>query len=136
MTQPGYQENGEPTWWWKVAQHLDAAHLASVNAMVHNVDSQEQVFAFQDKIREAQAILYKIFQDKGLLPVDHAPNGSNGSNGSAPSPESGGGVSASPPGQEAPQLSSDPPSPESEGGVSVAVAPPVEPPAEPPVSEI
>lgn len=69
MTQPVYQEGNERAWWWKVAKHLDEAQLASVNAMSHNLDDQTPVFAFQDKLREAQAILLEIFRWKGLLPV-------------------------------------------------------------------
>lgn len=68
MTQPGYQEGSERGWWWKVAKHLDEAQLASVNAMAHNLDDQSAVFALQDKLREAQAILLHIFRVKGLLP--------------------------------------------------------------------
>ena len=69
MTQPVYQEGSERAWWWKVAQHLDDAQLASVNAMTHNLDNQTPVFALQDKLREAQVILLEIFRWKGLLPV-------------------------------------------------------------------
>lgn len=69
MTQPGYQEGGERAWWWKVAQHLDAAALAAVNAMAHNLDDSARVRALQDKLRDAQAILLEIFCAKGLLPA-------------------------------------------------------------------
>jgi hypothetical protein len=81
MANPGYTPGGERDWWWKVADHLDKAVIASVNAMVHNVDEQDQVFKFQDKLREAQAILLQIFQTKGLLPGSPTPNGANGHNG-------------------------------------------------------
>jgi hypothetical protein len=68
MTQPGYQDGSEPMWWWKVALHLDEAQLALANAMAHNLDDQRPVFALQDRLREAQAILLEIFRAKGLLP--------------------------------------------------------------------
>jgi hypothetical protein len=68
MSQPLFQEGSEPMWWWKVAMHLDEAHLASVNAMAHNLQNQMPVFALQDKIQEAQTILLEIFRWKGLLP--------------------------------------------------------------------
>ena len=68
MTSPGYQEGSAPMWWWKVALHLDEAHLALANAMVHNLDDQRPAFALQDRLREGQAILLKIFRAKGLLP--------------------------------------------------------------------
>lgn len=84
MANPGYTPGGERDWWWKVADHLDKAVIASVNAMVHNVDAQDQVFKFQDKLREAQTILLQIFQSKGLLPGSPPPNGANGHNGVAP----------------------------------------------------
>ena len=83
MTTPGYTPGGERDWWWKVADHLDKAVIASVNAMVHNVDAQDQVFKLQDKLREAQTILLQIFQAKGLLPGSPTPNGANGHNGTA-----------------------------------------------------
>ena len=76
MTQPGYQEGGEPMWWWKVARHLDEAQLALANAMAHNLDDQRPVFALQDRLREGQAILLEIFRMKGLLPG--ATNGTAG----------------------------------------------------------
>ena len=65
----GYQEGSEPLWWWKVAQHLDEANGALVNAMVHNLDEQTAVFSLQDKFREAQVILLTIFEMKGLVPT-------------------------------------------------------------------
>src|SRR4029079_18374619 len=55
-------------WWWKVAQHLDDAQLALVNAMVHNVDDPRSVHALRDRLREGQAILLEIFHSKGLIP--------------------------------------------------------------------
>ena len=75
MSQSGYQEGSERTWWWSVAQHLDSAQLAAVNAMAHNLEDQTMVFALEDKLREAQVILLEIFRTKGLLPG--APNGSS-----------------------------------------------------------
>jgi hypothetical protein len=74
MAQPGYQEGGEPRWWWKVALHLDEAQLALANAMAHNLDDQRPVFALQDLLREGQILLLEIFRAKGLLPA--ASNGS------------------------------------------------------------
>lgn len=85
--QPAYREGDEPKWWWQVARHLDAAQLASVNAMAHNLDGQTLVFAFQDKLREAQAILWEIFRGKGLLP--------KGTNGVKDAAANGTGVSPS-----------------------------------------
>ena len=73
MSQPGYQEGSERTWWWRVAQHLDSAQLAAVNAMAHNLEDQSLVFALVDKLREAQVLLLEVFRTKGLLPG--APNG-------------------------------------------------------------
>lgn len=73
MSQPGYQEGSEPMWWWKVAMHLDEAHRASINAMAHNLENQMPVFALQDKIQEAQALLLEIFRWKNLLPATSAP---------------------------------------------------------------
>lgn len=73
MSQPGYQEDSQQIWWWKVAKHLDATQLAAVNAMAHNLDDQSAVLALQDKLREAQVILLEIFRGKGMLPGD--PNG-------------------------------------------------------------
>jgi hypothetical protein len=73
MSQPGYQEGSERTWWWRVAQYLDAAQLAAVNAMAHNLDDQTLVFAFGDKLREAQVLLLEIFRTKDLLPGTQAP---------------------------------------------------------------
>src|SRR5438477_280634 len=77
MTQPGYQEGGERMWWWKTAQYLDAAMMASVNAMAHNVDGQASVFDFQEKLRQAQVILLEIFTMKGIVKAA-PPNGANG----------------------------------------------------------
>lgn len=68
MSGPGYQEGGEPLWWWKVAQHLDGAQSALSNAMAHNVDDPSLAFALYHRIREGQAILLEIFRAKGLLP--------------------------------------------------------------------
>ena len=73
MTQPGYQEGGEARWLWKTAKHLDEAYKASINAMVHNVDSQTAVFALQDKLKEAQGILLEILRSKALLPKPAVP---------------------------------------------------------------
>jgi len=70
---PSQQPGTEHSWWWKVAQHLDAAQLAAVNAVAHNVDDPAILLAFQDTLRQAQAILLEIFSVKGLLPqpVNH-----------------------------------------------------------------
>jgi len=73
MTQPGYQQGAERAWWWKVAQHLDDTVLAATNAMAHNLDDPTLVLAFQETVRQAQAILFDIFRAKGLLPP--VPNG-------------------------------------------------------------
>ena len=67
--QAGYHQGSGPLWWWKVAQYLDEAQGALVNAMVHNLDDQSAVFALRDKLREAQAILLGIFQKMGLVAV-------------------------------------------------------------------
>ncbi len=69
MTQPGYQQGGERAWWWKVAQHVDAAQLATVNAIAHNVDDPTLILAFHETLRQGQAILLEIFRVKGLLPT-------------------------------------------------------------------
>lgn len=66
--QPGYQPAGEALWWWKVAQHLDDAQLAIVNALAHNADDPSAIHALQDRVREGQALLLEIFRAKGLLP--------------------------------------------------------------------
>jgi hypothetical protein len=68
--QPGSQPSSERTWWWKIAQHLDAAQLALVNAMSHNTDDPAIIIAFHDSVRQAQAILLEIFKAKGLLPQE------------------------------------------------------------------
>src|SRR5438552_1829184 len=68
--QPGYRPGAESAWWWKVAEHLDAAQLATVNAVAHNVDDPTILLAFQDAVRQAQAILLEIFGAKGLLPQE------------------------------------------------------------------
>ncbi len=73
MPSPGYQEGSELLWWWKVAQHIDEAQLALVNAMVHNLDDPRPMHALQDRLREGQTILLEIFRMKGLLPA--APSG-------------------------------------------------------------
>jgi hypothetical protein len=67
MWQVGYQPEGESRGWWKLAQHIDEAKGALVNAMAHNLDDQTAVFALQEKLREAQVILLWIFQKKGLV---------------------------------------------------------------------
>jgi len=69
MTQQGYRPGEEGAQWWKVAHHLDEAQLASVNAMASNVDDPTIILAFQETIRQAQAILLEIFRVKGLLPA-------------------------------------------------------------------
>ena len=66
---PGYQEGGEPMWWWKAAMHLDEAQLSLTNAMAHNVDDPRLAHALYDRLREGQAILLEIFRAKGLLPA-------------------------------------------------------------------
>ena len=81
MPQPGYQEGGEPLWWWKAAMHLDEAQLALANAMAHNVDDPRLAHALYDRLREGQAILLEIFRAKGLLP------GSTNGRGEVPMPE-------------------------------------------------
>jgi hypothetical protein len=63
----GYQEGGEPRWWWEVARHLNEAQIALINAMAHNLDDQTEVFALQDKLNDGQRILLEIFREKGLL---------------------------------------------------------------------
>ena len=73
MPGPGYQEGGEPMWWWKVALHLDEAQAALANAMAHNVDDPRPAHALYHRLREGQAILLEIFRAKGLVPG--APNG-------------------------------------------------------------
>jgi hypothetical protein len=66
---PGYGESSESLWWWKVAQHLDEANGALVNAQVHNLDDQTMMLALQDKLREAQVILLAIFEMNGIVAV-------------------------------------------------------------------
>lgn len=68
MSGSGYQQGGEPAWWWKVAMHLDQAQLALANAMAHNVDDPRLAHALYHRLREGQAILLDIFRAKGLLP--------------------------------------------------------------------
>lgn len=84
------QPGAERPLWWKVAQYLDAAQIASVNAMAHNVDDPTIIIAFQDTVRQAQAILLEIFNAKGLLPQEpplSAPSTGDGpSAGEPPSP--------------------------------------------------
>jgi hypothetical protein len=53
-------------WWWKVAAAVDTAQIALANAMAHNLDDQRPLFALQDKLTQAQAILLDIFRAKGL----------------------------------------------------------------------
>jgi hypothetical protein len=69
VTQPGYQAGSEPAWWWKVAQHLDAAQIALANAIAHNVDDPRPAQALYGRLREGQAILLDIFRMKGLIPA-------------------------------------------------------------------
>jgi len=69
MTQPGYQQGSEKIWWWKVAMHLDEAQVALANAMAHNLDDPSLIFVLQDRLRDGQAILLAIFQQKGLVPT-------------------------------------------------------------------
>lgn len=121
-TQPGYQEDGERVWWWRVAQHLDAAQIAAVNAMAHNLDAPAWVFGLQEKLRDAQVILLEIFGAKGLLP---APNGHGQEHGH------GNGHDLSPPPPPPPPPSSLVPPPEAPADVEVVSnmppeAPPVE----------
>jgi len=73
MPLQGYRPGGEPARWWKVAQHLDEAQLASVDAMASNLDDPTQIFALQETLRQAQAILLEIFRAKGLLPAPIEP---------------------------------------------------------------
>lgn len=61
-------QRNEAMLWWKVALHLDESQLSLVNAMAMNVDDPRPIYALQEKIREAQAILLDIFGAKGLLP--------------------------------------------------------------------
>jgi hypothetical protein len=61
-------QRNEALLWWKVALHIDEAQLSLVNAMALNVDDPRPIYALQEKIREAQAILLEIFGAKGLLP--------------------------------------------------------------------
>jgi hypothetical protein len=65
-TRPGYQGSHL---WWKLAQHLDETFLASINVMAIDLDGQEDMIAFQGKLREAQALLLGIFRGKNLLPA-------------------------------------------------------------------
>lgn len=73
MSGSGYQQGGEPAWWWKVAMHLDQAQLALANAMAHNVDDPRLAHALYHRLREGQAILLDIFRAKGLLPTPSTP---------------------------------------------------------------
>jgi hypothetical protein len=106
MTQPGYQQGAERAWWWKVAQHLDATVLAATNAMAHNVDDPTLVVAFQETVRQAQAILFEIFRAKGLLPA--APNGAGPSNGGPPRFQNGSPPPGFPNGMQMPPMGPPP----------------------------
>jgi hypothetical protein len=64
MTQPS-----ERLWWWKIAQHLDEAQLSLINAVALNTDDPAPLIALQDRMREAQTVLFYIFRAKGLMPV-------------------------------------------------------------------
>ncbi len=61
-------QRNEALLWWKIALHLDEAQLSLVNVMAMNVDDPRAIYALQEKVREAQAILLDIFGAKGLLP--------------------------------------------------------------------
>lgn len=109
MTQAGYQEGSERHWWWKVAQHLDEAQLALVNAAAHNTADPTPVIVLQDRMREAQAILLHIFREKGLVPAAANGAAANGANGAAVhAPES---VPPPPPMSTAPSIEMPPPPP-------------------------
>jgi hypothetical protein len=86
--QPGYQEGNERTWWWRVAQHIDAAQLALVNAATLNKSDPASVIALQERMREAQAILLHIFRAKGLM---------TSFNGAASAPKAGAADASMPP---------------------------------------
>lgn len=49
----GYTPGGERTWLQKTYEHLKAAEAASVNAMIHNLDSNAAIFELQDQIAKA-----------------------------------------------------------------------------------
>jgi hypothetical protein len=68
MAHPGFNPADERAWWWKVAKHLDAAQLALVNAIAHNVDDPRPLQALQERLRESTAILLHILGVKGLMP--------------------------------------------------------------------
>jgi hypothetical protein len=121
MWQVGYQPGSEPRWWWKVAQHIDEAQAALVNAMAHNLDDQTAVFALQDKLREAQATLLWIFQKKGLAatPAEIVPSALQGASMEIPQPSA---VETAPSGAE-PSTESVP---SMEDEPSISVVPPPE----------
>lgn len=105
MTQLEYQESA-PVWWWKVAMHLVEAQQASTHVLEHN---QSIELAFQNKLREAQAILLEIFRVKGLVsglvepPLVAGPPGPPIPSGPAPIPP-GPPVPLGPPGPWVPQM--------------------------------
>jgi hypothetical protein len=73
MAHPGFNPDDERAWWWKVAKHLDAAQLALVNAIAHNVDDPRPLQALQATLRESTTILLHILGAKGLMPGTNAP---------------------------------------------------------------
>lgn len=66
MTTP---QQSEHSWWWKVAKHLDDAQIALGALAITNADDPAVILPLQDKLREAQATLFAIFQTKGLIPT-------------------------------------------------------------------
>jgi hypothetical protein len=66
------QQGSENMWWCMVAKHLDETQLALVNAIARNVDDPTLLHAFEDTVRQAQAILLEILHAKGLLQAPSA----------------------------------------------------------------
>jgi hypothetical protein len=106
MTTP---QQSEHSWWWKVAKHLDDAQIALGALAITNADDPAVILLLQEKLREAQATLFAVFQAKGLVPTPmptpptvEAPPAPEAQEPSQPSHEPSQEVAATAPPQEEP----------------------------------
>lgn len=61
-----YTEDGEVRWWREVVKHLTHSEAGAVNAMAHNLEKQDEVFAIQDAIVELREKVRVYCKGKGL----------------------------------------------------------------------